>query len=158
MALDYQKIMLDHHYDLLHRIISEISLFGPEFLKENSPHFVFRTDRIDIGLPSQMKERYPEHIALVFQNQFYNLVSDRAAEQISVSVAFGGRYRDLVIPYSEVISFYDKLGGIQVQFPERDLSVPKAPEEEKPAVVKTEVISEEAGNVVSVAFGKKPAS
>ncbi len=65
----------------------------------------FRTDAPGVRLPAELLEKYPEEMTIVLQNQFSDLTP--AELQFSVTLAFGGEPKSLIIPYGALTRFWD---------------------------------------------------
>ncbi|MCF6216709.1 MAG: ClpXP protease specificity-enhancing factor SspB [Emcibacter sp.] len=78
--------------------------------KEGLPgdhHFylTFSTVHPEVSIPAYLKERYPEEMTIVVQNQFANLVVDEAHFELSLS--FSGKLEHLYIPFVALEGFFD---------------------------------------------------
>lgn len=68
-------------------------------------YITFRTNHPTTSIPKYLKERYPDEMTIVVQNQFSNLVVDDAHFEISLS--FNGKLEHLYIPFMALEGFFD---------------------------------------------------
>ena len=67
---------------------------------EHHFYLTFRTDHPAAKLPGHLRARYPQEMTIVLQHQFEALQVDRAANQFSVRLYFGGVPATLVVPFA----------------------------------------------------------
>lgn len=65
----------------------------------------FLTQHDGVVIPGRLRAQHPNDMTIVLQYQFDNLSADEDA--FSVTLSFGGKKENLVIPYASVISFAD---------------------------------------------------
>lgn len=65
----------------------------------------FMTQDKGVGIPGHIRAQHPVEMTIVLQHQFDHLTVED--EFFSVSLSFGGKKENLVIPYTAVISFAD---------------------------------------------------
>lgn len=111
-VLDYST-MVQEALRLVPRLaLREVARYGlPE------PHHLylsFRTDYPGVGVPSQLRERYPEEMTVVLQHQFHDLEVD--AEGFSVTLYFGGRPAQISVPFEALTAFVDPGVGFGLRF------------------------------------------
>ncbi len=68
-------------------------------------YITFSTNHPATRIPPYLKERYPDEMTIVIQNQFSNLVVDDAHFEISLS--FNGKLEHLYIPLLALEGFFD---------------------------------------------------
>ncbi len=74
----------------------------------------FRTDAPGVLLPDYLRDKYPEEMTIVLQNQFWGLeVRD---QDFSVTLSFQNRPEQLTIPFAAVTSFADPSVKFGLQF------------------------------------------
>ncbi len=72
---------------------------------EHHFYITFSTDHPNVIIPPYLRERYPEEMTIVIQNQFSNLlVSDSHFE---ISLSFNGKLEHLSIPFQALQGFFD---------------------------------------------------
>lgn len=94
-----------------------------------SHHFyiTFKTHAPGVAIPDFLKERYPDDMTIVLQNQFFGLkVEDDSFE---VGLSFQKMPATLTIPFAAITSFLDR--GVQFALQFRTVEV-KAPAETNP--------------------------
>ena len=124
---------------------------------EHHFYITFRTDHPAAKLPGHLRARYPQEMTIVLQHQFEALQVDRAANQFSVRLYFGGVPATLVVPFAALTGFADPAVryGLRFQPALEDAVAAETPEEQaappKPA-------AEAPAQVVSLdAFRRRPA-
>jgi len=74
----------------------------------------FRTDFPDVIVPDELRDRYPEEMTIVLQNQFWDLSA--GPDSFSVTLQFSGQPKSLSIPYAALTRFYDPSVQYLLQF------------------------------------------
>ncbi len=125
------EIPLDYHAMVQRALLSVLREALVEVAEEGLPedhHFFigFRTADPGVAVPSFLRERYPEEMTVVLQNQFWDLEVDD--EGFSVTLAFGGSRHPIFVPWEAVITFVDPPAEFALQFdlPETGLEAPEA--------------------------------
>src|SRR5689334_18739596 len=99
-----------------------------------SHHFYlsFKTHDPGVDIPDFLKERYPDEMTIVLQNQFWGLkVGDKSFE---VSLTFQKMPASLVVPYEALTAFADPSVQFGLQFRNAKASAQAgATAKEKPA-------------------------
>ncbi len=72
---------------------------------EHHFYLTFSTVHPDVSIPAYLKERYPEEMTIVVQNQFADLVVDDIHFELSLS--FSGKLEHLYIPFVALEGFFD---------------------------------------------------
>ena len=107
-------------YDILidkaMRDIVKLALKKAQKIKDDNFCFLFviNTKNKNVVLPDYIKKQYPEEITLILQHQFSNL--DVKTSNFSVDLSFSGIVERVVIPYSSLLMFSDKMAGIELNF------------------------------------------
>ncbi|MCB2100873.1 MAG: hypothetical protein KDE22_08400 [Rhodobacterales bacterium] len=68
-------------------------------------YITFRTDDPNAKVPGPLKAQHPEEMTIVIQHQYWEL--EVREEAFSVTLSFGGRRQNLVIPFEAVTGFAD---------------------------------------------------
>ncbi|PCI51541.1 MAG: hypothetical protein COB49_01480 [Alphaproteobacteria bacterium] len=68
-------------------------------------YITFKTNHDNISIPAYLKERYPDEMTIVVQNQFSHLVVDETHFEISLS--FNSKLEHLYIPFLALEGFFD---------------------------------------------------
>ena len=76
--------------------------------------FTINTRNKNVVLPDYIKKQYPDEITIILQHQFSNLIVKNSS--FSVDLSFAGKLEHIVIPFSSLIVFSDKLSGIELNF------------------------------------------
>lgn len=94
---------------------------GPRGLPgEHHFYISFRTQAMNVSIPSELRARYPDEMTIVLQNQFWDL--NPGEDAFSVTLQFNGQPKSLSIPYAAITRFYDPSVQYLLQF-----NVPVAP-------------------------------
>lgn len=108
----------------------------------------FRTDQDDVDIPAALRHSYPEEMTIVLQHQFWDLVVDD--EAFEVSLRFGGQPARLRIPWQAIQSFVDPEAEFGLRF--RDEVSPRLGD----GIGAAEIDPEAPGTIVSLEdFRKK---
>ena len=125
-----------------------------------SHHFniVFATTMPGVEMPDFLRERYPEAMKVILQNQYANLKVDN--DSFEVTLSFNKVPATIVVPFTSVIAFEDPSQKFQLAFqmsmpePKPGLPAPKEPPGDTPKPEPTP--KSEHGEVVSLdKFRKK---
>ena len=77
-------------------------------------YITFLTEHPGVEIPQRLKESHPEKMTIILQHQFWDLnIED---DQFSVSLSFGGKKENLLIPFMAVVDFNDPSVGFGLQF------------------------------------------
>jgi hypothetical protein len=118
-------------------------------------YITFKTAGAGVSLADAIKDRFPDEMTIVIQNQYWDLeVTD---ERFEVVLKFGGMPQHLVVPFSAVVRFYDPSVNFGLVF-ETDQAQRVSSEIETPVEKDStsDEKSEEEGTVVSLdAFRRK---
>jgi hypothetical protein len=125
------------HYDLkiqeaLRGVIQGVLLGVATKGLPGDHHFyiTFQTHYPDVRLSKIFREKYPEEMTIVLQNQFWNLkVYDSTFE---VDLSFSGKPESLVIPFKAITGFFDPSVQFGLKFEEHSFendedNVPSVP-------------------------------
>ncbi len=110
--LDYQAMVQRALRGVLREALSEVAEVG---LPEDHHFYVgFRTSDPGVTLPGFVRERHPEEMTVVLQNQFWGLEIDD--EGFSVTLAFGGSRHPIFVPWEAVTTFVDPPAEFALRF------------------------------------------
>jgi|SRR5579863_1928253 len=101
--LDYPGILQDALRDAVRRILARVASEG--LPGQHYFYIAFRTDLPGVGMPLFLHQRHPEEMAVVLQQQFWNLVVD--ADSFSVDLAFDGSPHTIRVPFAALTTFVD---------------------------------------------------
>ena len=77
-------------------------------------YITFMTNYPGVKIPLYLKERYPEEMTIVIQNQFWNLATSDS--EFRVELAFNGKPEKLTIPFAALMTFADPSVNFGLQF------------------------------------------
>jgi hypothetical protein len=110
--LDYQAMVQRALRGVLREALAEVAEEG---LPEDHHFYVgFRTSDPGVMVPRFLRERYPEEMTVVLQNQFWGLEVDD--EGFSVTLAFGGSRHPVFVPWEAVTNFVDPPAEFALRF------------------------------------------
>ena len=110
--LDFQAMVQRALRGVLREALAEVVEEG---LPEDHYFYVgFRTAEAGVVLPAYLRERYPEEMTVVLQNQFWDLLVDD--EGFSVTLAFGGSRHSIFVPWEAVTTFVDPPAEFALRF------------------------------------------
>ncbi|WP_321397891.1 SspB family protein [Emcibacter sp.] len=108
-----QNALLSVVRDILQRTAEE-GLPG-----EHHFYITFRTDNPDVKIPPYLRERYPDEMTIVLQNQFWDLMADD--EHFEISLSFNRKKEHLYVPLSALIGFFDPSVDFGLHFHSNEL-------------------------------------
>lgn len=109
--VDYNALI-----DKAMRYIVKLALQKVQKIKDENLCFLFtiNTQNSGVVLPDYIKKAYPREITLILQHQFSNLTVKNSS--FSVDLSFSGRIEHIIVPFSSLITFSDKVAGIELNF------------------------------------------
>ncbi|MCF8473141.1 MAG: hypothetical protein K9G26_00480 [Emcibacter sp.] len=119
-------------------------------------YITFDTNHPETIIPPYLKERYPDEMTIVIQNQFSNLIIDD--KYIKISLSFNGKLEHLQIPFLALAGFFDPSVDFGLHFHAAEVNNDN--EEELPSITEPVLTAKNHdkndGNVVTLdAFRKK---
>lgn len=110
--IDYQGLVQDALRTVVRRSLQQVATHG----LPGAHHFyiAFSTDAPDVVLSTDLRERYPETITIVLQEDFRDLEVERGG--FGVTLRFGGRPQRIYVPWLALVSFYDPSEQFALRF------------------------------------------
>jgi uncharacterized protein len=132
--LDYPRIIQEALRDVVRRVLAQVAEHG---LPGDHYFYVgFRTDQPGVEVPRPLRERYPEEMTVVLQNQFWGL--ETSTDSFSVTLAFNTAHHRLTVPYTALTTFADPSADFALRFDaaaraaaREEAAAPAEPEEPK---------------------------
>ncbi|MFC7049069.1 SspB family protein [Emcibacter nanhaiensis] len=93
-------------------------------------YITFRTDNPDVKIPPYLRERYPDEMTIVLQNQFWDLLADD--EHFEISLSFNRKKEHLYVPYAALIGFFDPSVDFGLHFHSNEIDAMEDEDEETP--------------------------
>ena len=87
-------------------------------------YITFRTDHPGVGMPDDLRARYPTEMTIVLQHEFWGLEVEN--DRFSVLLKFGGMPQRLEIPFEAVSVFADPSVEFGLQFTAASAATPAA--------------------------------
>ncbi|MDX2101255.1 MAG: ClpXP protease specificity-enhancing factor SspB [Alphaproteobacteria bacterium] len=95
---------------------------------EHHFYISFRTRHPGVQLSDAQRERFPDEITIVIQNQYWDLKV--LADQFEVGLSFAGVPETVVVPFAAITAFNDPAAHFGLQF---QLTSDAAPDADQPA-------------------------
>ena len=111
-GFDYPRIL----QRALRSVVTEVLTHASAEGLPGDHHFYLslRTDHAGVELPAFLRERYPEEMTIVLQNQYWDLeVHDRG---FAVTLRFDGDPARLTVPFDAVVAFFDPAAQFGLRF------------------------------------------
>ena len=132
-SIDYSLLMREALRDVPRQVLRRVAASG---LPGDHHFFVtFRTDHPRVNVPLRLRQQHPMEMTVVIQHQFSGLLVDDGG--FSVTLRFGGRPEQIVVPFDALTAFVDPAAEFGLRF-ER--------EEEAPSVVEADAGQKESGS------------
>ena len=95
-------------------------------------HFfiTFYTDHPEVQIPASLHQTYPEEMTIVLQNQFWDLLVE--PEAFEVSLRFGGDPQRLRVPWRSIKSFVDPEAEFGLRFESHEAEPGEPEPDEQP--------------------------
>ncbi len=99
----YDLLVQDALRSVVRRVLSDAARDG----LRGDHHFniSFKTHAPGVGLPTSIKQRYPEEMAIILQHEFWDLAV--GADHFEVSLNFSRKPERLTIPFDAITGFSD---------------------------------------------------
>jgi len=157
--IPYDEIVQEALRAVVGRVLGQIETTGGTLPGNHHFYITFKTGAIDVEIPADLHERFPDEMTIVLQNKFSDLVvSD---EGFSVRLSFNQVPTHLKIPFAAITAFVDPAVdfGLQFQAMDADNSDELHDHAENDAMEPDGVSrirsKDDGSNVVTVDFGKK---
>jgi hypothetical protein len=105
---------------------------------EHHFYLSFRTDYPGVVIPDRLRAQYPQEMTIILQHQFWDLLVDEEAGQMSVGLSFSGQPSTLHIPLAAIVGFADPHVRFGLRFTPPVFEAPEPQAEPEPEV-ETEV-------------------
>jgi len=115
--IDYERLSQEAINAAMRNVVRaalERAASGRGLPGEHHFYISFITHAAGVSIPAELKNRYPDEMTIVLQNQFRDLNPGEMA--FSVTLQFGGQPKSLSIPYAAISRFYDPSVKFQLQF------------------------------------------
>ena len=152
--MDFEAMVPDVLRGLMISALGEAARHG--LAGDHHFYITYDTRHAGVVMPESLRARYPETMTIVLQHEFWDL--DVGDEGFSVSLAFSGVPRKLVVPYGAVIGFADPSVNFAVQFnaPQAGREAATAPPPPDETVAEADAEADKPGEVVTLdVFRKK---
>lgn len=110
--LDYPKILQDALRDVVRRVLAQVAEHG--LPGEHHFYIAFRTDHPGVAMPSFLRERYPQEMTIILQNQFWDLTV--FPDSFAVELKFNASRHALTVPFAALTSFVDPSAELALRF------------------------------------------
>jgi len=110
--LDYHALIQNALRSVVREAMTRVAAEG--FPGEHHFYLSFRSAAEGVVVPSFLRERYPDEITIVLQNQFWNLEVDE--EGFSVSLNFDASRQRVGVPWEALTAFVDPAAEFALRF------------------------------------------
>jgi len=111
-SIDYSLLMREALRDVPRQVLRRVAASG---LPGDHHFFVtFRTDHPRVNVPLRLRQQHPTEMTVVIQHQFSGLLVDDGG--FSVTLRFGGRPEQIVVPFDALTAFVDPAAEFGLRF------------------------------------------
>lgn len=111
-AFDYPRILQRALRSVVREVLTRTAAEG--LPGEHHFYLSLRTDHPETRVPAFLRERYPQEITVVLQNQFWELQVDD--EGFAVTLRFDGQQARIEVPFTAVVAFFDPAAQFGLRF------------------------------------------
>ncbi len=123
----YDLLVQDALRSVVKKVLSDAARGG--LPGEHHFNISFKTRAPGVNIPSSIKQRYPEEMAIILQHEFWDLTV--GTEQFEVSLNFSRKPERLTIPFDAITGFSDP--SVPFGFKLEPRGIPEASAETKEA-------------------------
>lgn len=109
--IDYQSLIDEAVLGIIKKILAEYASRGPQY--NQCFYITFDTCYPQVKISSHVKKKHPNHITIVLENQFDNLLI--FDDHFTVNLVFGGLKENILVPFAAIISFMDPIANFSLQ-------------------------------------------
>lgn len=102
-AIDYKDLMTGALRSVVSRVLQRVAEEG--LPGDHHFYLTFATDVEGVEISPELRDRFPDEMTIVLQNQFWDLYADD--QRLAVKLRFDGVVQQLVIPYASLTAFVD---------------------------------------------------
>ncbi|UXM94531.1 ClpXP protease specificity-enhancing factor SspB [Bartonella sp. HY329] len=153
MATDrihYEVLVQDALRNVIRNVLTEVAKSG--LPGEHHFFITFLTNLPGVEISKRLKERYPEQMTIVLQNQFWDLKVDD--KEFSVTLSFGDVPEYLKIPFVAVQGFYDPAAAFEASFDLPEMVISSLDDDEEEILIEKD--DGEAVPVITIMAQEKP--
>jgi len=110
--IPYETLVQDALRNVIAQVLERVAANG--LPGDHHFYITFHTNIAGVELSARLRERYPDHVTIVLQNQFWDLVVGE--DYFSVTLSFNDIPERLVIPFMAVRAFYDPVAPFEASF------------------------------------------
>jgi len=125
--IPYEILVQGALRDVIRQVLERVATDG--LPGEHHFYITFYTGMAGVEMSARLKERYPDHVTIVLQNQFWDLVVE--ADHFAVTLSFSDVPERLVVPFMAIKAFYDPVAAFETSF---DIASPLPAEPQEIAV------------------------
>ena len=103
IVIEYDRMVQDALLGVVKNILSDASKQG--LPGDHHFYIAFDTTHEEVSIPPYLRERYPEEMTIVLQNQFWNLTIQQ--DYFEVDLSFNQKRETLHIPFAALTGFLD---------------------------------------------------
>ena len=157
--IPYDEIVQEALRAVVGRVLGEIEQGGSELPGNHHFYITFKTGAAGVSIPAHLKERFPDEMTIVLQNNFWEL--EVREDGFSVGLSFNQVPAKLSVPFAAITAFVDPAVdfGLQFQATVPDIAPEAHDDAENDGSEQGEADgvkgSDDGSNVVTVDFGRK---
>lgn len=121
---DYKRKLQEYLRLLVRDILRDVIKYGLQ--GEQHLYIAFSTKHPNVSIPESFKEKYPETMMIVLQNDFENLQVFN--QSFSVDLAFSGVKYNISIPFNALMYITDPSANFSLEFSVDLKEIPKVDE------------------------------
>jgi len=110
--IPYEMLVQGALRNVIRQVLENVATDG--LPGEHHFYITFHTNMAGVEMSARLKERYPDHVTIVLQNQFWDLAVGE--EYFSVTLSFSDVPERLVVPFMAIQAFYDPVASFEASF------------------------------------------
>jgi len=110
--IPYETLVQDALRNVIRQVLERVASDG--LPGDHHFYITFHTNMAGVEMSARLKERYPDHVTIVLQNQFWDLVVEE--EHFAVTLSFSDVPERLVVPFMAIQAFYDPVASFEASF------------------------------------------
>lgn len=156
--IPYDEIVQEALRAVVGRVLGQVEAANGVLPGAHHFYITFKTAAPGVGIPDDLRARFPDEMTIVLQNKFWGLAVSETG--FSVSLSFNQMPTKLDIPFAAITAFVDPAVDFGLQFQaigddDEDFDGQAGNDGEERDLASRVTTSDDGSNVVSVDFGKK---
>jgi hypothetical protein len=101
--LNYSKLINDATRAIIRKVLLKVVKSG--IPGDHHFYITFNTSNPDVVISANLRKKYPEHMTIVIQHQYQDLMVD--TKSFSLTLSFAGKNEFIVVPFTSISYFAD---------------------------------------------------